>query len=90
MKYYTTTTEFNRGIERKARQMYVWVMGRQRKKLVHADVKNNDFDYFLKLVQPYRHDLTTCCECMFGRTGKRRRSCRPRRCRRRCVRAAGR
>ncbi len=21
---------------------------------------------FLKLVAPYRHDLTVCCECMFG------------------------
>jgi hypothetical protein len=50
MKYYTTTTEFNRGIERNERQMYVCVMDRQRKKLVHSNVRNNDFDYFLKLV----------------------------------------
>jgi hypothetical protein len=28
-------------------------------------IRNNDFDYFLKLVQPYRHDLTVCAECMF-------------------------
>src|SRR5256885_6001991 len=66
MKYYTSTTEFNCGIDLHARQMYVCVMDRQGKKLVHTNVKNNDFDYFLKLVQPYRHDLTVCCECMFG------------------------
>ena len=36
------------------------------KKLVHTNIKNNDFAYFLKLVAPYRHDLTVCAECMFG------------------------
>jgi transposase len=41
-------------------------MDRQGKKLVHTNVKNNDFEFFLKLVEPYRHDLTVCCECMFG------------------------
>ena len=66
MKYYTSTTEFNCGIDLHARQMYICVMDRQGKKLVHTNVKNNDFDFFLKLVTPYRHDLTVCCECMFG------------------------
>src|SRR5438128_9295515 len=46
--------------------MYVCVMDRQGKKLVHTNVLNNDFKYFLKLVEPYKHDLTVCCECMFG------------------------
>ena len=66
MKYYTSTTEYNCGIDLHARQMYVCVMNRQGKKLVHTNVLNNDFDYFLKLVEPYKHDLTVCCECMFG------------------------
>jgi transposase len=66
MKYYTSTTEYNCGIDLHARQMYVCVMDRQGKKLVHTNVKNNDFEFFLKLVAPYRHDLTVCCECMFG------------------------
>jgi transposase len=42
------------------------VMDRQGKKLVHTNVKDNDFAFFLKLVQPYRHSVTVCCECMFG------------------------
>jgi transposase len=66
MKYYTSTTEFNCGIDLHARQMYVCVMDRQGKKLVHTNVLNNDFEYFLKLIAPYKHDLTVCCECMFG------------------------
>jgi transposase len=35
-------------------------------KLVHTNIRNNDFDYFLKLIEPYRHSLTVCAECMFG------------------------
>src|SRR5215813_6358716 len=66
MKYYTSTTEFNCGIDLHARQMYVCVMDRQGKKLLHTNVRDNDFNFFLKLVQPYKHDLTVCCECMFG------------------------
>jgi transposase len=66
MKYYTSTTEFNCGIDLHARQMYVCVMDRQGRKLVHTNVKNNDFQFFLKLIQPYRHSITVCCECMFG------------------------
>jgi len=66
MKYYTSTTEFNCGIDLHARQMYVCLMDRTGKKLVHTNIRNNDFTYFLKLVAPYRHDLTVCAECMFG------------------------
>ncbi len=46
--------------------MYVCVLDRDGKKLVHTNIKNNDFAYFLKLVAPWRHDLTVCAECMFG------------------------
>jgi transposase len=66
MKYHTSTTQFNCGIDLHARQMYVCLMDRDGKKLVHTNVKNNDFAFFLKLVAPYRHDLTVCAECMFG------------------------
>jgi transposase len=66
MKYYTSTTRFNCGIDLHARQMYVCLMDRDGKKLVHTNIKNNDFDFFLKLIAPYQHDLTVCAECMFG------------------------
>jgi transposase len=66
MKYYTSTTKFNCGIDLHAHQMYVCLMDRDGKKLIHANIRNNDFEHFLKLVEPYKHDLTVCCECMFG------------------------
>lgn len=66
MNYYTTTTEYNCGIDLHARQMYICLMDRQGKILVHVNVRNNDFGYFLKKVAPYRHDLTVVCECTFN------------------------
>ena len=66
MKYYTSTTEFNCGIDLHARQMYACVMDRQGKKLVHTNIAGNDWEYFLKRVKPYRHDLTVVSECTFN------------------------
>lgn len=65
MKYYQTTTEFNCGIDLHTRQMYVCVMNRAGEVLVHRNIRNNDFEFFLKLVEPYRHDLTVTCESCF-------------------------
>jgi transposase len=53
-------------IDLHARQMYVCLMDRSGKILVHTNVRNNDFNFFLKLIAPYRHDLTVCVESMFG------------------------
>jgi len=66
MKYYTSTTEFNCGIDLHAHQMYVCLMDRQGNKLLHTNIRNNDFEYFLGRIAPWRHDLTVCAECMFG------------------------
>jgi len=65
MKYYTTTTEYNCGIDLHTRQMYICVMNRQGEVLVHRNIRNNDFGFFLKLVASYRHDLTVTCESCF-------------------------
>lgn len=65
MKYYKTTTEYNCGVDLHTRQMYVCVMDREGNILVHRNIKHNDFGFFLKLVEPYRHDLTVTCESCF-------------------------
>ena len=66
MKYYTSTTEFNCGIDLHAREMYACVMDRQGNKVVHANIIGNDFGYFLKKVAPYRHSMTVVSECTFN------------------------
>lgn len=66
MKLHQTQTEFNCGIDLHARSMYACVMDREGKILLHRNIRNNDFAYFLELVEPYRHDLTVACECTFN------------------------
>ena len=66
MKYYKTTTEYNCGIDLHSRQMYICLMDKEADIKVWCNIKGNDFDYFLKRVEPYRHDLTVCCESTFN------------------------
>ncbi len=65
MKFYTSTTRYHCGIDLHSRQMYVCVMDSQGNKLLHMNIKNNDFAFFLKKISPWRHDMTVCCECLF-------------------------
>lgn len=66
MNYYISTTEYNCGIDLHSRQMYVCVMDKQGNKLVHKNIRNNDFNHFLKIVADYRHDMTVVCESTFN------------------------
>jgi transposase len=66
MKYYKTTTEFNCGIDLHTKQMYICIMDQEGNILVHKNIRGNDFSFFLKLVAPYRHDLTVVCECCYN------------------------
>ena len=66
MKFYTSTTQYHCGIDLHSRQMYVCVMDSQGRKLLHMNIKDNDFAFFLKKIAPWRHDMTVCCECLFS------------------------
>lgn len=46
--------------------MYACVMDRSGRKLVHTNIQGNDFEYFLKRIKAYRHDLTVVSECTFN------------------------
>ncbi|MFC1462844.1 IS110 family transposase [Verrucomicrobiota bacterium] len=64
--YYQVTTKCSCGVDLHSRQMYICVMDKDGKVLVHRNVRGNDFEYFLKLVEPYKDSLTVCCECTFN------------------------
>lgn len=66
MRLYKTQTKYNCGIDLHSRCMYVCVMDDKGNKLIHQNIKENDFDYFLKIVEPYHHDLTVACESTFN------------------------
>ena len=65
MKFHASTTQYHCGIDLHSRQMYVCVMDSQGNKLLHMNIKDNDFEFFLKKIAPWRHDMTVCCECLF-------------------------
>ncbi len=64
--YHRTRTEYSCGIDLHSRIMYICVMDKEGNILVHRNIRGNDFEYFLRLVEPYRHSLTVCCECTFN------------------------
>ena len=66
MKYYRSETEFNCGVDLHGQQMYICLMDREGKVMVHCNIKGNDLDFFWKKVEPYRHSLTVVCECIFN------------------------
>ena len=66
MKYYISETEYNCGIDLHARQMYVCVMDRRGKTVLHTNIEGNDFNYFLTKIKPYRKSLTVVSECTFN------------------------
>jgi transposase len=66
MNLYQTKTKFNCGIDLHGRNMYACVMDSKGKVLIHHNIKRNDFDYFLRLVDSYRSDLTVACESTFN------------------------
>ena len=66
MKYYKTATEYNCGIDLHSKQMYICLMDKEAGIKVWCNIKGNDFDYFLRRVEPYRHDLTVTCESTFN------------------------
>ena len=66
MNLYQTQTKFNCGIDLHGRNMYACVMDSKGKVLIHNNIKRNDFNYFLRIVDSYRSDLTVACESTFN------------------------
>lgn len=65
MKYYSSQTEYNAGVDLHSRNLYVCVMDRAGKILVHENIRGNDLEHLLRLIAPYRHDLTLAFESCF-------------------------
>ena len=66
MKYHISTSENHCGIDLHKDQMYVCVVNSKGEILVHRNIRMNNFDYFLKIVEPYKHDMTVVCESTFN------------------------
>lgn len=63
MRFYQTQTRFYCGVDLHARTMYICVVDRRGKKLLHCALKC-DRKRFLKMIAPYRKSLTVAVECV--------------------------
>ncbi|MCK4422777.1 MAG: IS110 family transposase [Candidatus Omnitrophica bacterium] len=66
MNFYNPNTLFYCGIDLHARTIYICIMNKDRKILVHRQITNNATDLFLKILQPYKHDLVIGAESTFA------------------------
>ena len=65
MNFYTTKHEYSCGIDLHGKTMYLCVLDREGKKVLHRNIKN-DTDYLAKLLEPYKSDLVVSSECIFN------------------------
>jgi len=65
MKYYTSLTEYNAGVDLHSRNLYLCLMDRAGKVLVHENIRGNDLDRLRQLNEPYCHDLTVTFQSSF-------------------------
>jgi transposase len=64
MRFYTKTHEHYCGIDLHAKTMYLCILDREGRILLHQNVKSRP-EPFLAAVAPYREDLVVAVECMF-------------------------
>lgn len=67
MRFYTKQHQFYCGIDLHANTMHVCVVDQQAKKCLHRNFKNDDPEFWLKRVEPFRQqDLVVGCESTFN------------------------
>ena len=64
MRFYTTTHKHSCGIDLHAKKMYVCILDREGKVLLHRNLRT-DPELFLRAIAPFREDLVVGVECMF-------------------------
>ncbi len=66
MRFYASQKQFYAGIDLHAKNHYLCIINRERKTLVHKQIRNLDTDKLLSALQPYRHDLVVSCESCYA------------------------
>jgi transposase len=65
MKFYNKQHKYYCGIDLHARKMYVCILDRHGKMMVHQNI-NTDPDEFINLIKPYMDDIVVGVECIFS------------------------
>ena len=65
MRFYKCSRMFVCGVDLHCQSLYVCIMDREQNILVHRNVRSQNTDYLLKLLDPFRHDLVVAAESGF-------------------------
>jgi transposase len=66
MNFYNQQHQFYGGIDLHSKTMHVCVVDHAGKKLLHRNFKNDDPQFWLKRIEPFRQDLVVGCESTFN------------------------
>ena len=66
MKFYNAQKQFYCGIDLHARNIYICVMNKDRKVLVHRNLKNRSTYLLPRILQPYKDSLVVAAESTFA------------------------
>ncbi len=66
MRFYNAIRQFYCGVDLHARSIYICIMNKDRKVLVHRKLKNCSTDILLRILQPYKRDLAVSAESAFA------------------------
>lgn len=66
MNFYQPHSQFYCGVDLHSSNMYLCVIDRQQNKILHKNIKNQQTDVFLKLLEPYKNDLVLGCESTYA------------------------
>jgi len=66
MRFYNSPKQFYAGVDLHAKNHYLCIINRDRTILAHQQLRNQDTDKLLSLLQPYKHDLVVACESTYA------------------------
>ncbi len=66
MNFYQPHSQFYCGVDLHSSNMYLCVIDRDQKKILHKNVQNQQTEVFLKMIAPYQHDLVLGCESTYA------------------------
>lgn len=66
MNFYTKQKSFYCGVDLHAKTSYLCLIDKDKKILMHREIKNIHTDLLLKILEPYKHDLVVAAESTFN------------------------
>ncbi len=66
MNFYQPNKQFYCGVDLHARTIYICIIDQKKKVLTHKQLRNNDTELFLKILEPYKDNIVVAAESCFA------------------------